>query len=179
MIRTPKAAAAWWRELQPDPASGRRGDRAALARLRRCATVSEAMQEVTAIQLFRRVGATGPGDLPEVALVAAVLAHVRADAPGTVARAIGPDTPEKPETAKMKPLRFRRLMEAYGPDERLVAFRRLVMLAKGNALPVGDLAASLLEWTEQRRRQWIFDYWSADPPPRSSTPPGVASPAAT
>ena len=137
------------------------------------------MQEVATIQLFRRVGATGPGDLPDVALAAAVLAHVRADAPGTVARTIGPDTPEKPESAKMKPLRFRRLMEADGPDERLVAFRRLVMLAERNALPVADLAASLLEWTEQRRRQWTFDYWSADPPAPSPAPSGAASPAAT
>ena len=179
MIRAPRAAAAWWRELQPDPAGGRQGDRAALARLRRCATVSEAMQEVAAIQLFRRVGATGPGDLPDVALAAAVLAHVRADAPGTVARTIGPTTPEKPETAKMKPLRFRRLMEADGPDERLVAFRRLVMLARENALPVADLATSLLGWSEQRRRQWIFDYWDAEPTAPSPTPPSAASPAAT
>jgi len=37
------AAPEWWRDLQPDPARGRPGDRAALARLRRCACVGEAM----------------------------------------------------------------------------------------------------------------------------------------
>lgn len=163
MIQAPRAAGSWWRELQPDPADGRQGDRAALARLRRCATVAEAMQEVAAIQLFRRVGATGPGDLPSVALTAAVLAHVRTDAPGTVARMVGPGTPEKPETAKLKPLRFRRLMEAVGTDERLVAFRRLVALAD-NTLPVADLALFLLNWTEDRRRRWVYDYWNAGAP---------------
>lgn len=161
MIGMPGAAAAWWRELQPDPAAGRRGDRPALARLRRCATVAEAMQEAATIQLFRRVGATGPGDLPAVALAAAVLAHVRVDAPGNVARIVGPDTLERPETAKLKPMRLRRLMEAKEPDERLMAFRRLVALADKNALPVSDLAASLLDWTEDRRRRWLYDYWNA------------------
>ena len=89
------------------------GDRAALARLRRCATVAEAMQDPATIALFRRCGATGPNDLPAIGLAAAVLAHVRQDQPAQrVARQIGPDNPEKPETALLKPLRFRRLMEA-------------------------------------------------------------------
>ena len=78
------------------------------------------MQDPATIALFRRCGATGPNDLPAIGLAAAVLAHVREDQPAqTVARQIGPDTPEKPETALLKPLRFRRLMEATTDDERL------------------------------------------------------------
>jgi CRISPR system Cascade subunit CasB len=157
-------AASWWRDLQPDPASGRRGDRAALARLRRCASVAEAMQEAATIALFRRVGASGPCDLQAVALAAAVLAHVREDRPGaSVARAVGPISPDKPETATLKAMRFRRLMEADGLDERLTAFRRLAALA-GGALPVADLAAALLDWSERRRRRWLYDYWDAGTP---------------
>jgi len=56
--------------------------------------------------------------LPDVALAAAVLAHVRADVSGSVARAVGPETPDKPETARLKPLRFRRLMR---PPDRMSA----------------------------------------------------------
>ena len=161
MITAPHAAKYWWEELQPT--EGKRGDRGALARLRRCATVAEAMQEEATIGLFRRVGARGPADLSLVALAASVLSHVRKDLPGTVARAVGPTSPEKSDTATLKPMRFRRLLEADGPDERLTAFRRLVALA-GGKLPVGDLAEALLDWSEHRRRRWIYDYWSAGTP---------------
>jgi CRISPR system Cascade subunit CasB len=161
MIRNRHAAASWWREMQPDPASGRPGDRAGLARLRRCATVATAMQDPAAIALFRRCGATGPDDLPVIGLTAAVLAHVRDDdRTQKVARQVGPDPPEKPETALLKPLRFRRLMEATTDDERLIAFRRLVALA-GGALNLSDLAEALLDWSERTRLRWVYDYWKA------------------
>jgi CRISPR system Cascade subunit CasB len=60
----------------------------------------------------------------------------------------------------MKPLRFRRLMEAETPDERLTAFRRLVALA-GGRVNVRNLAAALLAWNEDLRTRWIYDYWNA------------------
>jgi len=150
----------WWRILQPDPAAGRRGDRAALARLRRCASVSAAMQDEAALLLFRDLDASG---------------HVREDRPGTVARLVGPDSLEKPETALLKPLRFRRLMEADSPDERLAAFRRLGALA-GGALPVRDLAAALLDWNDHRRTRWVYDYWNVARP--DATPAAIAPAAA-
>ncbi|MDB5369345.1 MAG: CRISPR-associated protein Cse2 family [Roseomonas sp.] len=164
------ATCAWWRDLQPDPATQRPGDRAALARLRRCALVSDAMQESATIALFRRCRADDPRDLVPVALAAAVLAHLRVDKPPlTVARLVGPESSDKPETALLKPLRFRRLMEAAGADERLTAFRRLVALAKGE-LHLTDLAAALLFWNEERRRRWTYDYWNAGLPAALLTP---------
>lgn len=154
-------AAAWWRDLQPDPTRHAPGDRAASARLRRCGTVNEAMLDPATMQLFRRCGGTGPRDLPSIALAAAVLAHVRQDRPGTpIARQLGPTLPDKPETAIFKPLRFRRLMEAATPDERLIAFRRMVALA-GQSLNVADLADALLDWSDWRQRAWVYDYWNA------------------
>ena len=165
MIRNRHAAASWWREMQPDHSKGRSGDRAALARLRRCSTVAEAMQAPATISLFRRCGATGPNDLPAIGLTAAVIAHVRVDQPAQkVARQVGPDSPEKPETALLKPLRFRRLMEATTDDERLTAFRRLIALA-GGVLNLTDLADALLEWSEWTQRRWVYDYWNAGQPP--------------
>ena len=167
-------ALGWWRALQPDPGANRPGDRAALARLRRCDTVTQAMQDEAALLLFRAVKATGPDDLPGVGLAAAVLAHVREDRSGTVARLVGPDSLDKPETALLKPLRFRRVMEADGLDERLVAFRRLAAIA-GGALPVRDLASALLDWDDRRRTRWVYDYWNAAPPAAPSAP--IAAPA--
>lgn len=147
----------WWRDLQDD--------RAAAAKLRRCAMVAEAMQEPAALMLFRRIGGKHAHDLPRAAMAASVLAHVRTDTwaekPGpTTARLIGPESLEKPETALLKPLRFRRLMEASDADERLSAFRRLVAMTRG-AVPVPDLATALLRWTDERRRDWVLQYWNA------------------
>jgi CRISPR system Cascade subunit CasB len=165
MSLQPDRAVAWWRDLQPDPDRKRTGDRAALARLRRCATIAEAMQDQATIALFRRCGGSSPDDLPAISLAAAVLAHVREDNPADprIARHIGPENTDKPETALLKPLRFRRLMDADTPDERLIAFRRLVALA-GGKLNVFDLAAALLRWTEERQRRWVYDYWNAGQP---------------
>ncbi len=163
MIENRDAAVAWWQELQPDPAAGRGGDRATLARLRRCPTIAELMLEPATIALFRRCEADDTRDLPTIALAAGVLAFVRADDPAQkVARQVGPETPDAPETALLKPLRFHRLMEAGSDDDRLLAFRRLVALAD-RRLNVRDLAAALLRWDEDCRRRWVFAYWNADP----------------
>ena len=179
-------AATWWRDLQPDPVrknpGDRAGDRAALARLRRCATIAEAMQEPATLALFRRLSATQHSDLPTIALTAAVLAHVRTDsaktAPGQhVARQVGPTSLDEPNTATLKPLRFRRLMEAEGED-RLAAFRRLVAIA-GGTLPVQDLAAALLDWSESRRIRWVFDYWNPVAPAATTASPNPTTKDAT
>ncbi|PZW44786.1 CRISPR system Cascade subunit CasB [Humitalea rosea] len=174
MIRTPQGVIGWWRGLVPDQSrpnpSERAGDRAALARLRRCASLAEAMQEPATIALFRQCGATDEKDLVAIALAAAVLAHVRRDRPGErLARQIGPDSPDKPETATLKPLRFRRLLEASEPEECLIVFRRLVALAGGEA-NVADLSRALFDWPDLHRgpetkRRWIFTYWNAEPAP--------------
>jgi CRISPR system Cascade subunit CasB len=171
MSLQPAAAVAWWRDLRPHPGQKRSGDRAALARLRRCTTVAEAMQEQATITLFRRCGGAGPWDLPVAALAAAVLARVWADDPTEplIARRIGPDSTAKPETALLKPLRFRHLMEAQSPDERLAALRRLIALV-GGKLNVADLAAALLHWNEERQRRWVYDYWNAGQPAARHSP---------
>ena len=76
--------------------------------------------------LFRRCGASGYRDLPIVGLTAAVLAHVRKERLGgqRVAGQIGPDNTGNPTSALLKPGRFRRLLDADTPDERLIAFIR-------------------------------------------------------
>lgn len=160
MSRT-EALVAWWRALQPEEGGG---DRAVRARLRRCASVAELMLEPDTMALFRRMGGREV-ELPTMALAAGVMVTLRSDAPNEpVARQVGPSNPEAPETALLKPLRFRRLMEAEEDDERLLAFRRLVLLADGR-LNAHDLADALLNWTPRRRQRWIYHYWNAGAPP--------------
>lgn len=154
-------AAAWWQSLQPRP-DGSGGDRAALARLRRAATVAEAAAEPATLDLCRRLRLDWRGLAP-VALTASVLAHVREDAPSLpAARQLGPKTVGATDAA-MSWLRFRRLIQAETDDDRLTAFRRAVALA-GGRLNVSDLARSLLTWNEGQRRRWLYAYHDAYSP---------------
>ena len=166
----------WWRELQPDPDRKHPGNRAALARLRRCASVTAAMEEPVTFDLYRRCGGAWPADLVAAALAAAVLAHVRKDEPEqrSIARRIGPTDINDPASALVKPLRFRRLMEAETEEERLIAFRRLAGIT-GHTLNIRDLSRALLNWSEESRRRWVYDYWNAGTPTGTGT---VTSPQA-
>jgi CRISPR system Cascade subunit CasB len=162
-----RIAAQWRRGLQPNFANGERNpnaDRAALARLRR-ADLLTAMQDPATSALFRALGRRGPVELPEVALCAAVLAGVRESPAERLprehpARTLGPPSIEAVEQAAMKPLRFRRLIEAEVPEDRLIALRRSVQLA-GHKLNPYELAAACLDWSEARRQRWIFEYYNA------------------
>jgi CRISPR type I-E-associated protein CasB/Cse2 len=60
----------------------------------------------------------------------------------------------------MSVLRFRRLVEASEPEERLIALRRAVMIGK-RELRVRDLARACLDWSDNVRREWIFQYYNA------------------
>jgi CRISPR system Cascade subunit CasB len=176
-IREQAAAAAhWWRALQPNTAIGERnrvGDRAALARLRR-ADLAAAMSDPATFDLFRMLGCSRREYwyLPAVALCAAVLAGVRNELPPPrdrehPARTLGPPPMGAVEEAVMKRMRFRRLIEADTPEERLILLRRAVQLAD-RRLNLRELAAACLDWSERRRQRWIFEYYNA----------GFAAPAA-
>lgn len=154
-------ALAWWRGLQPpdERSPTRSGDRGALARLRRCASVIDAASERATFALCRKLEAT-ERDLNRVALLAAVLAQVREHSGGLrVARQIGAQIKDTP--AVMSDLRFRRLLQADTDDEKLTGFRRLVALA-GRTLNVVDLANGVMNWgDEDTRRSWIYAYHDA------------------
>jgi CRISPR system Cascade subunit CasB len=156
-------AAQWWRALQPNRPNGERNptaDRAALARLRR-ADLYAAMSDPATFDLFRRLGRRKPEQLPEVALCAGVLAGVREDRSNEhPARTLGPPGFDSVEQAAMKPLRFRRLIEAEALEERLLLLRRAVQLAD-RRLNVAQLAAACLDWSDHRRQRWIFEYYAA------------------
>jgi CRISPR system Cascade subunit CasB len=167
-LRWNERAFRWWRELQPndahpDPAQ-RSGNRAALARLRRCARVEEAASEPEALDLARRVGVTHAqhGRLEDALLAAIILAQVREDdRSASVARQLGPPGPNQPPL--MSRLRFSRLLTADSIEDRLIAFRRVVALLGGRA-HVPNLATALLDWSERTRIIWAFDYHNVPSP---------------
>jgi CRISPR system Cascade subunit CasB len=185
-----RAARDWWRSLQPrrsddtgaPKAGGDRGDPAALARLRRASTVAEAMAEEATLDLFWRLGLTraDTARLPRVAVIAMVLAHVRednehdGDERRSAIQAVGRKTLEDEDSAKMSPLRFRRLLACRDDDDEDLAreMRRLVQLA-GGVVNVGDLAKSLFSWNEETRHRWAFDYFGAG---FAAPKPGAAAP---
>jgi CRISPR system Cascade subunit CasB len=155
-------AAGWWLGLQPNRRDGTRNptaDRGALARLRRADLIA-AMDEAATFDLFRQLGCSKEWELPNVALCAAVLAGVRENEGIHPARTLGPEPGGKASTATMSPLRFRRLVEATEPDDRLIALRRAVMLGD-RRLSVRGLADACLDWSEPTRRTWIFQYYNA------------------
>jgi CRISPR system Cascade subunit CasB len=158
----------WWGELQDAKKDGSRNrarNPAALARLRRAAVPAEAFEEPSVFDLYRRLGfERGDIDrwLTRVGVVAAVLAHIRSDAYPSdngyrrgFAEMLGGDKPI------MRPLRFRRLLEAAEDRDLLIVFRRAVALAGAKNINVGDVAASLLDWSDRRRMRWAFDYYGA------------------
>lgn len=161
----------WWKALQPDPDKGNSGNRAALAKLRRVHSWVEAAAISETMTLFRALNKSRDSDLPRVAVLAAVLAHVR-DEPApdkntgrrpSIARAIGKSDSES--TAVLSELRLARLLGAKGDDDILIAFRRLVALM-GKTANVADLAAHILEWDagergDRRRVNFAFNYWNA------------------
>lgn len=137
----------------------RGANRAVLARLRR-ADLFDAMQDPATFALYRDLDARDPDDLPAIALCAAVLAGVRDERPEHPARTLGPPSLDAIEQALMKPLRFRRLIAADTPQDRLTALRRAVAIADGK-MNARELAAACLDWSEQRQRRWIFEYYGA------------------
>jgi CRISPR system Cascade subunit CasB len=160
----------WWEMLQndrdgtPNPVR----DPAALARLRRAATPIDALEEPSVFDLYNKLG-FGRHDLevrlPRVAAVAAVLAQIRKDAEPNnngfrrrFAELLGSQGEERP---LMSPLRFKRLLAAIEDQELLIAFRRAVALARARNIDVGDVASSMLDWSERRRMRWAFDYYGA------------------
>jgi CRISPR type I-E-associated protein CasB/Cse2 len=165
--RTPanvEAVQSWWRKLQPNPASGYRGDRAAIAQLRHAENIVAASLQPATIELCRALRAQ-PGDMSFVGLIAAILADLRSDESALpVARALG-----SPEGAPLcSSLRFRRILEATDLDVQLTALRRALALLKHKG-HLKDLINSLLDWNDpdqrdMRRQRWLYDYYQANNP---------------
>lgn len=168
--RRDQVARRWWSSLQDareDGTPNRGRDRATLAKLRRASTPMQAIEEPAVFDLYGKLGFTRQEvdfKLSRVAVIAAVLAHVREDARPSesgfrlrVAAILGHS-----ERPPMSDLRFKRLLAARSDQDLLVQFRRAVALVGARNIDVGDVAVSLLAWDDEKRRmRWAFDYYGA------------------
>lgn len=165
------AAQEWWTALQPREIKGGSklpGDRATLARLRRASSPFEAAAEPETIRLFHKLGfgnRDAEAHLGRVAVLAAVLAHVRESTKERLARSLGPPSGGDANEAIYSQLRLRRLLATKGDDELLISFRRVVAILSDKA-NVSDLAFHILNWDrdelgDRTRTRFAFDYHSA------------------
>lgn len=176
-------ALGWWAPL----ADRESGDRATMARLRRCQGTLEAMTIPATLTLARRLK---PWRVPleEAAGLARLLAHVRENDKTPLMRAAGwktfPGDRKETEAGEDRPLlsggRFRRLLQTT-PEERADAFVRLVQFLGGTA-SVYDLAESYLDWRqeasrERRRQRWAYQYFATSAP--GTDAPDTPQPAET
>jgi CRISPR system Cascade subunit CasB len=168
--RWAQIARRWWEMLhdatRKDGTANPARDPAALARLRRATSPMDALEEPSVFDLYRKLGFSRhefERRLPRVAVVAAVLAHVRADAAlgSNGFRPRFADLLGRGEHPLMSALRFKRLLAATEDPDLMITFRRAVAIAGKKGIDVGDLAESLLDWSDRRRMQWAFDYYGA------------------
>ena len=142
----------WWRALNPREGAPSGHQRAALSRMRRAARPLDVMQEPEALRLFARLR----GDPDRVAALAGVLACVRDTDERPVARAIGRASLDD-ETALLSEGRFRRLLQV-PHGELMEPMRRVVRIAKGK-VNVNYLSWSMLSWSDEVKKHWIFEYY--------------------
>lgn len=157
----------WWRSLQDlkDGKVNPLADRATLARLRRADRASALGDEAT-LALYRRIwGRAYKQQQMDLAIrLALVLAHVRAE---DNRKHFGEALGDGGENAVLKPLRFKRMLQADDSEDIVREFRRAVDLL-GAAANVRDLARLLLYWSEGRddrgvnsRTRLAFEYFGA------------------
>lgn len=172
------AARIWWQRLNGLGEKGR-ADTGGRARLRRL-TPETALAEDSTIDLLRRLRRARaeagliPNDDIDCALairLALVLSHVRADSGTRFGRAIGRTSYSDPQTAVLKPIRFRRLLEAETEEDMISGIRRALQMT-GCEVNVIDLARHLLTFgSDLQKRRLILDYYDA----REENPAGVVA----
>ncbi len=145
----------WWRGLNPENRPRTGPQRAAMARLRRARDTLEVIREPEGLALVARFPVWRR---ERAAVLAGVLAFVREDGGGPIARVVGRISLDDAESASMSEPRFRRLLQTEDA-ELMDTMRRLVRFAKGRC-NVRDLSRSVFDWDDRVKKQWIYDYYN-------------------
>ncbi len=163
-----KKIVAWWEDLTSQGESGKKADSGGRAELRRCRSVLEVQLCPAFHRLHNRLPGWPPGQQDRLAVIAGVLAHVKA----RPARDEGQRTPslgrlmalpKKPGgPQRVSGLRFRRLIQV--PD-RVELYPRLVrVLAQlDHTADVWSLARDIYFWGPNVQQAWAYDYYALAP----------------
>ncbi|HAJ48714.1 MAG TPA: type I-E CRISPR-associated protein Cse2/CasB [Alphaproteobacteria bacterium] len=127
-------------------------DRALRAQLRRCKTADDALFAGEG-DAWRLVGQPKGAWFVPVMIAAIVMAHLKKTEGIKLASKLGHD-------GVCSQTRFRQLLLAKDVTELLPHLRRALKLA-GEAAQPHDLARSILNWTDETKRRWAFDYFQA------------------
>ncbi|MEP6494624.1 MAG: type I-E CRISPR-associated protein Cse2/CasB [bacterium] len=154
----------WWNQVRLNPG--------AQAKLRRSRDRIEGMLIPQALQLARRLKATGPDD-PQFGTaidLARVLAHIRSDNGERPMRAVGwPSFPRdggdgsSDARPRLSEVRFKRLLRSTAGEDRVSAFIRLIALMEGHA-NVAAIADAFRQWDHpdgRVKQRWAFEYFNA------------------
>lgn len=151
----------WWHKLPEHDRGGR-------AQLRRASSVSDALMCPSFQRLQRSAVRMNPDffdplkpyRLDRLALVCALLAHVRANGTLSLPHAMSYKTPGE-ERNPVSALRFQRLLESTDDEALFTGLRRVLPLIDSQ-VNLLSLAESVLNWGDRVKRQWAYDYdWPA------------------
>ena len=175
----------WWGQaLGNNPVFDNGAARKARAQLRRATTPSEVLSLDVTYALYEgrstRHGQAASDGLRQtgidlsrkdhgplrLALVAAVIAGLDGTARSSLPHRFGEKDGDNP---RLSHLRFQRILRA-GDDWTLATRLRRALPLVGRTADVGRLGADLLDWGENIRNRWCFDYFGASPPGQEDTP---------
>jgi CRISPR type I-E-associated protein CasB/Cse2 len=162
----------WRRALQSETGAAR----AANARLRRAASVLDALMLEETLDLIKAVRHAEPwpptGDFEQrLVLLAMTLAHIETDSKTPLARALGQTaagrTPAGEERPRLSPARFGALVRSARALDWAAfarALRRDLAILGNASIDVANLIRDVLFLNDATLRRWAYDYWQTRAP---------------
>lgn len=181
-----RAVLEWWRSLQHDSGSSR----ASAARLRRCASVFDALLLPETHELIKAVHTAGGERLAHdvdqrLAVLTMALAHVEKTSASPFAATLGrtsdgrvPNTQDG-ERPRFSPARFGALMRTARTrdwDGFTRALRRALAILGDTTFNVPGFIGDVLHMSDSTLQRWTYRYWQTSSPTESDHATNIQSP---
>lgn len=145
----------WYRDLENNKA-----DRAAL---RRCASLQEVYETAAFWYLYKQMHVAGvhAGE-EQLALVAAILSHVKSTSPSSAmslpqAMAYKKNGSDKPVVS---PMRFERMLQHADRGDLFRPLLGLIRIVDTSQLSIEAIASGLWFWGPSKRKEWAKEYFT-------------------